>query len=436
MNKKRLWIGLGLAVVLIVVVIGYGWHGGTSSQAKFRTLPVMRGELFIGVTATGTVEPVEIIDVGAQIVGSIRSFGPDPDREGKTIDFRSRVKKGAILAQLDDSPHRAEWDKAKANLKLAEAELSHYQAKLRQAKRDMARAEELRDTDSVADYENAVSSLDVARADLTMAEAKWEQAKIATKQAEINLNYTIIRSPVDGVVIDRRVNVGQTVVAGMNAPSLFLLAKDLRRMLVWAAVNEADIGDIRIGQKVTFKVDAYRDRTFDGKVSQIRLNAGITQNVVSYGVVVDVDNHEGLLLPYMTAKLQFEVARHPNVMLVPNQALRWQPTWDQITPSAREGLTRPEATSKTPVEQHVENAAAQADTEPKVETKSPTVWTLADDGLVRPVAVKTGLTDNMVTEITGGRVKPGDPVIVGTTREAQLDFVSGFINKVTNQKKK
>ena len=141
-----------------------------------------------------------------------------------------------------------------------------------------------------------------------MAEAKLDQAKIAAKQAEINLTYTTIPSPIDGIVIDRRVNVGQTVVAGMNAPSLFLLAKDLSHMRVWAAVNEADIGEIKVGQKVTFTVDAYRDRTFTGKVSQIRLTPVSSTNVVTYGVMVDVDNADGKLLPYMTAKLQFEVA--------------------------------------------------------------------------------------------------------------------------------
>ena len=138
-------------------------------------------------------------------------------------------------------------------------------------------------------------------------------------------------------MIDRRVNVGQTVVAGMNAPSLFLLARDLGHMLVWSAVNEADIGDVKVGQPVTFTVDAYRDQTFSGKVSQIRLNASLQQNVVTYGVMVEVDNPDGKLLPYMTAKLQFEVARRRSAILVPNQALRWQPTWRRYR--NRPGLT-------------------------------------------------------------------------------------------------
>src|SRR6185295_4023905 len=281
-----------LVIVLctsIAGVFGFNyWRDGMSDKPQFRTLPVMRGDLFIGVTATGTVEPVQIIDVGAQIVGSIKKFGPELERTDKTIDFCSQVKQGAVLAQLDDLPHRAELEKTIVNEKLAEAELAHSRARQKQMARAYKRAIALRGTDSEADYEKAEAEDAMAKADVAMHEARVNQARIAKKQAEINLCYTVIRSPVDGVVIDRRVNVGQTVVAGMNTPSLFLLAKDLKQMLVWAAVNEADIGDIHMGQVVTFTVDAYRDRTFTGKVSQIRLNASLANNVVTYGVIVDV----------------------------------------------------------------------------------------------------------------------------------------------------
>jgi HlyD family secretion protein len=429
-RKKRLTI---IAAAAIVFLVGAQyWRAGLAQRPKFRTVPVMRGDLFIGVTATGTVEPVEIIDVGAQIVGSIKSFGPDADRPGKTIDYRSRVKQGDVLAQLDDLPARAELDKARVNLQLAEAELRRDRSKQKQAESNFRRAKELQGTDSVAEYENAASQQEMAQAETAMGEAKVEQAKIAVQQAEINQGYTVIRAPVEGVVIDRKVNVGQTVVAGMNAPSLFLLAKDLSHMLVWAAVNEADIGDVKVGQKVTFKVDAYRDRTFTGKVSQIRLNASSQQNVVMYGVVVDVDNTDGKLLPYMTAKLQFEVARRPNAILVPNQALRWQPTWDETSPWAREGLTRPTPTAAGQAEHGDETGES---TEPKVETETPTVWTIAGDGLVQPVAVKVGLSDGMVTEITAGELEPGDAVVVNVMREAAPDFVSSFVSKVTDNKK-
>jgi HlyD family secretion protein len=422
------------SVVIVAVVTGlvgahYYWYGGTG-RPSFRTLPVTRGDLSINFTTTGFVEPVETIDVGAQIVGSIKSLGPDPDRPGKTVDYRSRVKAGMVLAQLDDLPHRAEVEKARATLRLAEADLNHYRARQKQTERDFKRAEQLRDTDSAAQYENAMAEMEIAKADMAMSEAKVEQAKITLKQAEINLSYTTISAPIDGVVIDRKVNVGQTVVAGMNAPSLFLLARDLSHMQVWAAVNEADIGDVKIGQTVTFKVDAYRDRTFSGKVSQIRLNAGLQQNVVTYGVVVDVENPDGKLLPYMTARLEFDMARRSNVLRVPNQALRWRPTWEQITPSARTGLKSPTLAAAG---QDAPEGTSE-ETEPKVDVGSPAVWKIAEDGLVRPVFVKVGLSDGIMTEIIGKELKPGIELATNVIQEAKPDFVSSFISKVTDSK--
>jgi HlyD family secretion protein len=433
-------LGFLLAAGIAGAAVAHYWHDSFSERPTFRTLPVMRGDLFIGVSATGTVEPEQIIDVGARIVGSVKSFGPDPDREGKTIDYRSRVSEGAVLAHLDDLPQRAELEKAQANLLLAEAELSHCRAKQKQMDRAFHRAKQLRDTDSAAEFEKAEAEDEMARADVAIAEAKLEQAKIAKTQAEIHLEYTIIRSPVNGLVIDRRVNVGQTVVAGMNAPSLFLLANDLSHMLVWAAVNEADIGDVHLGQKATFTVDAYHDRTFSGKVSQIRLNASLQQNVVTYGVIVDVENSDGKLLPYMTAKLQFEVARRPAAVLVPNQALRWQPTWFQISPSAREGLKPPGSLAAEPGKAVALRPATQdeetdEDAEPKIDPGSPTVWVIAKDGLVRPVPVKVGLSDGMVTEILSGEVEPGDAVVTKFVRKAEPDFVTSFVSKVTGSSK-
>jgi HlyD family secretion protein len=419
------------SLVIVAAITGlvgarYYWSGG-ANQPNFRLLPVSRGDLFVNFTTTGFVEPVETIDVGAQIVGSIKQLGPDPDRPGKTVDYRTRVKAGAVLAQLDDLPHRAEVDKARASLKLAEAELNHYRARQKQTERDFHRAEQLRDTESAAQFENAMAELEIAKADLAMSEARLEQAKIALKQSEINLGYTTISAPIDGVVIDRKVNVGQTVVAGMNAPSLFLLARDLAHMQVWAAVNEADIGEVKIGQAVTFKVDAYRERTFSGKVSQVRLNAGLQQNVVTYGVVVDVENPDGKLLPYMTARLEFDMARRLNVLRVPNQALHWRPTWEQITPTARAGLKSPTLAPARP-------EGASEETEPKVNVGSPAVWQIAEDGLVRPVLVQVGLSDGILTEVTSKELKPGMELVTNVTEEAKPDFVSSFISKVTESK--
>ena len=355
-------------------------------------------------------------------------MGPDPERPGKTVDYRTRVKAGAVLAQLDDSSARAELDKARAALKLSEAELNHFRVRQKQTEREFERAKQLKDTESAAQFDNAQAEAEIAKADLAMAEAKVEAAKAAVSQANLNLGHTTITAPIDGVVIDRKVNKGQTVMSGTGAPSLFLLAPDLGHMKVWGAVNEADIGDVTKGQAVTFKVDAYRDRVFSGKVSQVRLNAGREQGVVTYGVVVEVENPDGKLLPYMTARLNFTMARAANVLRVPAQALHWRPTWEQISPAARAGLKSP-----TPAAAGSE-AGAGEEGEPKVDVGSPAVWRIAEDGLVQPVFVKTGLTDGIVTEVSSKELKPGVELVTNVIQEAKQDFVSAFVSKVTESK--
>ncbi|MFV1966948.1 MAG: efflux RND transporter periplasmic adaptor subunit [Pirellulaceae bacterium] len=410
-------LGILLAATVTCGLGSWYWWSRREETPSFRTLPVDRGNLLIAISATGTVEPEEVVDVGAQIVGRIESFGPDKENEGTTIDYGSRVKQGDVLAQLDDSSQATERDKSNASLKLARAELQRYQAKLRQAERDFKRAEVLRDTNAESEYDMARAEYEMAEAEVAVAEAKLEQANIAMQQAEINLGYTIIRAPIDGVVIDRRVNAGQTVVAGLNAPSLFLLARDLDRMRVWTAVNEADMGDIHVGQRATFQVDAFRDDTFEGRVSQVRLNAAMSNNVVTYGVMVDIDNTEGKLLPYMTANLEFEVAGRSDVKMVPNQALRWKPALGQVSPSVRKHI----------VEAH---GSADPGLEDQVRFDSPAVWVVAEDGFVRPIEVAVGLSDGTMSEIVKGDLEPGMHVVVGTVREARKDFVSSFVSRV------
>jgi HlyD family secretion protein len=423
-----MWAGKMKTLLFLTAVIagaaGVGawyWTASPEEGPQFRQVRVSRDALLISVSATGTVEPVEVIDVGVQIAGRIECFGPDPAKPGETIDFCSEIEQGTILAQIDDSPYQIELDRTKADLRLAKAELARYQARLAQAERNYQRAELLRETNPESDYDRALAEHEMAKADVQVGQARLEQAELAVEEAEVNLGFTVIESPIDGVVIDRRVNVGQTVVAGLNAPSLFLLAKDLSQMQVWAAVNEADIGDIHVGQPVTFRVDAYRDRSFTGTVSQIRLNAGMSHDVVIYGVMIDVDNTDGKLLPYMTASIQFEVARRTNILRVPNQALRWRPRPEQITPEYRARF----------VPDDTDGESAALDEEGKVVVDSPTVWAVADDGLVRPVEIDAGLTDGMFTELLDGDLKEGDQLVAATIREAEQDFVSSFVSKVT-----
>ncbi len=335
------------ALLVLVLAAGGGlgvwyWQSQHGPRNTFRTAAVERGDLLATISATGTTEPEEVIDVGAQVAGRIEKFGRDPNDSRKAIDYGTEVEEGTVLAQLDDSLYRAKVEQCKANLARAEADLKQLEAKHVQAEHDWQRARALlaRGAGTQADYDLALATYDSARAAVGVGKATIEQMKAALAEAETNLGYTTIRSPVKGVIVDRRVNVGQTVVASLNAPSLFLIAKDLKRMQVWASVNEADVGNIRRGQPVRFTVDAYPGEVFTGEVAQVRLNASMTNNVVTYTVVVSTDNSSGKLLPYLTANMQFEVSRRNNVLLVPNAALRWRPKPQQVAPDAREDFLK------------------------------------------------------------------------------------------------
>ncbi len=413
-----------LAILLLVVLLGglgiYWWQRSDKSSTVLRVTPVTRGDLLITISATGTVEPEEVIDVGAQVAGKIEVFGKDPRNNGKTIDYTTPVEEGTILAHIDDSLYTADRDQAaaqveqaKANVLRAEADLLQMKAKLLQAENNWQRAKELGPSRalSATDYDSYKAAYETAKATVTVGEATIVQtqksvlqAEATLKRSQTNLSYCTIRSPVKGVIIDRRVNIGQTVVASLNAPSLFLIAKDLKKMQVWASVNEADIGNIQPGQTVSFTVDAYPGRTFRGKVNKIRLNASMTQNVVTYTVEINTDNSDGKLLPYLTANVRFEVAQRKNVLVVPNVALRWTPTQEQIAPGAREKRMNKE--SRKP-----------GATRPAAQT-SGRLW-IKDGSFVRPADVNIGLTDGSLTEIQGDILKEGTKVVTGEIEQSQ-----------------
>ena len=262
-----------------------------------------------------------------------------------TLSIRARrsamaraFEPGTVLARIDGALFQARLDQARGRVTKAEADIEQAQAKLRQADRELDRCRKLmvRKTIAAQEYDTTLANYESARATLAVNQGALAVARADLEEATVNLGYTTIRSPVKGIVLDRRINVGQVVVASLNAPSLFLIAKDLSRLEIWSSVNETDIGSIHEGQPVTFTVSALPRDTFEGKVSQIRLNASMTQNVVTYTVVVAVDNSAGRLLPYLTARLQFEVERRKGVLLVPNAALRWQPLVRDVVPEARE----------------------------------------------------------------------------------------------------
>lgn len=400
-------------------VVGWFYFRGTQAKetsASFRTAVVERGDLLVTISATGTVEPEEVVDVGAQVAGQIVAFGKDI--QGKTVDYGSLVEEGSVLARIDDSLYAAEvaqaeaqLQAAKANLLRAEADLEQLKAKLQQAERDWNRAQKLGPSEALsqASYDSYRSAYEIAQANLAVGRAAVMQARAGVAQAEANLRraqrnltYCTIRSPVKGVVIDRRVNIGQTVVASLNAPSLFLIAKDLRRMQVWVAVNEADIGRIRPGQPVTFTVDALPGQTFKGEVGKIRLNASMSQNVVTYTVEVVTDNSDGRLLPYLTANVRFELERREGVLLVPNSALRWRPKAPKLVGEGQEqGRLKQVPSAQRGLDSGGDGAGRGV------------VWALSDDGDIHPVHVRVGLTDGARTEVDGDGLREGMKVIVG-----------------------
>lgn len=403
-------------LVIILILVGLGILSGFTIKNRSQktngliTKILQKGELIATVTATGTIEPEEVVDIGAQVVGIIDKFGQDPTDTSKQIDFGSMVEPGTILALIDDSLYRARLDKAiavveqsKARVALAEADVVRAEAndkesaaKALQAERDFARAKRLNATGALAeqDFDAFKSSYEVTKAEIAVTKAAIRQAQatlnaaiktqIGTeadqREAQRNLEYTIIRSPVKGVIVDRRVNVGQTVISSLNAPSLFLIAKDLKKLQVWASVNEADVGRIQKGQAVRFSVDAFPGEEFKGEVEQVRLNATMTQNVVTYTVVVTTDNPGDKLLPYLTATLKFEVGRRSGCLLIPNSALRWQPPSIPLI--------------EQPLFDHG------------------TVWVMIN-GSVKPVSIRTGLSDGKFTEVVEGELREGDHVVVG-----------------------
>ena len=424
------------------------WRGISASsvpEIHFRTVPIEKGDLTVSISATGTVEPEEVVNVGAQVGGMIQAFGSDPADSTKSIDYGTIVQKGTVLARIDDAPYRAAVSRARAQVEYseagvqqaesqvlqaeanalrAEADIEQLSARLQLAEREFTRTAMLltKSATSASDHDTAEASfatakaalavgkatiiqtkaaIDDAKANVAKMRAGLSDAKVSLKTAEINLGYCTITSPVDGCIIDRRVNVGQTVTASLSTPSLFLIAKDLNKVQVWTSVNEADIGKVQKCQKVCFRVDAYPNRVFQGEVSQIRLNAMMTQNIVTYTVVVSADGSQGLL-PYLTANVEIEVDRRQKVLLVPNGVLRWQPEPEQILPEFRETLRIDEDT--------------QSET---ANSNSGVIW-IAQDGFARPINVVTGISDGSRTEITGEGLSENLLIITGIEQKENV----------------
>jgi HlyD family secretion protein len=314
-----------LPIVILLAVIGAGgavfYANRPEKEPTVSTLTVSRGDIVDGVGATGTLQAVTTVTVGTQVSGIVQEL---------YADFNSIVKKGQVVARLDPSILQTQVETANANLNNANANLERQRVTLEDARQKLTRARELhaRQLTTKVDLENAELAVKTAEAQLKSTESSIVQAKAAVNKAEVDLDHTVITAPIDGIVIKRSVDRGQTVAASMSAPELFIIAADLTQMQVNASIDESDVGRMRPGQVVTFRVDAYPNETFHGHVKQVRLNPVTVQNVVTYSTVIDVPNPELKLKPGMTAQVTIEIARRQNALRVPNAALRFRPTKD------------------------------------------------------------------------------------------------------------
>lgn len=383
LDRPRHRRALSWAVIAsVAIAIGItAWELTPSRGAggKYRTVAATRADVTQTVSANGTLNPVVLVNVGTQVSGTVKKLH---------VDFNDRVKAGQVLLELDPALLEAQLRQDEANLASAKASLNLAAA-------NEARSKTLWEQDSIAKQ-----VLDTAVQARESGEAQVKQSEAQLAKDRTNLDYSVIRSPVSGVVVNRAVDLGQTVAASFQTPTLFQIAQDLSKMQIDSSFAEADVGNIKIGQPVQFTVDAFPERTFRAIVKQVRLNPTTVQNVVTYDVVVAVDNPDQILMPGMTAYVNVQVVQHKDVLTVPNAALRYRP------PDTVEVAARGKSPSRAAV-------------------RSGTVYVLEGRQL-RTVPVQTGISDGRVTEIVSGQLKAGDPVVV-SAEAGQSDTSQGTL---------
>jgi HlyD family secretion protein len=377
MKRKAL---VSIILVVAIGIVAFIALRNKENGVKFKTAKITRGDIQAVVTATGTVNPVISVQVGTQVSGRIQYL---------YVDFNSPVKKGELIAQIDPAIFDAQFQQAKANVLNARANVMKAETSLLDAKRIFNRNKELlaEKVVSQSDFDTAETNRDAAEAQLSAAKAQVALSEAALKYAETNLFYTKIISPVDGIIISRNVDVGQTVAASFQTPTLFLIAQDLTKMQIDTNVSEADIGRVRVGEAVEFAVDAYPDVVFKGTVSQVR-NAPITlQNVVTYDVLINVENKDLRLKPGMTANVSIIVATQSGILRIPNAALRFRPADQKMSTT---------------------------------EQKGPGVW-IVENEKPKQIKVKTGISDGNNTELVQGELKEGQDVIIESIAKGKAE---------------
>ena len=475
-----------VAVILVAVVLFAAFGLNRKDKTQYFTARVERGDIRAVVEATGTINAVTSVQVGSQVSGNIYRLH---------ADFNSKVKRGQLIAEIEPSlfqgallQAKADNENAKANVASAKANLEKAKAMLAQAKADYERTLSLTKQGVMsqqqldlakANYDSAVAGVSAAGAQVTQAVAQVEQRKAAVSVAQTNLDHTYIYAPIDGTVVNRAIDVGQTVAASLQAPTLFTIAQDLTKMQVYTATDESDVGQIRVGQKVAFKVDAFPRETFNGTVSQIRMNPTTVQNVVTYNTIIDFDNPELKLFPGMTAYVTIPVASARDVIKIPNGALRYTPDLkpDELRALLKEngieaaggrrraaqgeGQGQPGTPAQAPAQPATQASGgpAQAQGQPRASgpgaqvasgaaprtgghragqggeqpgggvaphEAAPTdlgiIWTQLADKTLKPVQVRTGITDHTVTELVQvlhGDLKEGDELIIGASKSGR-----------------
>lgn len=414
MKRLLIWM-IVLATIAAGGAAGYNrfYSPRSGANGKYRITTVRRGNIRLVVNSTGTVQPVRSLQVGSFVSGPIQQV---------FVDFNARVKAGQVMAQIDPRNYKAAVEHEEASVAHSKADIERITALLEQAARNEQRAIKLRaiqkDSISEIDLDQNVTERKSLAAQLKLAQATVRECEANLATSRTNLDFTDIKSPADGVVIDRKVDPGQTVAAQFQTPVMFVVAPDLeKKVYIYASVDEADIGLIREAQKrsepVTFTVDAYPKDVFEGKIAQVRLNPTTVQNVVTYTVVVESSNAELKLLPGMTANLSFQIEKHLNVLSIPNAALRYCPKPEEVRECDRailEGTSGDGATNR----EATDAATATADASAAIRNRTRKhVW-IADGELLSAVEVVIGLSDKSSTELVSGELTEGQELISGT----------------------
>lgn len=400
-----------IALIIIVAFIGFkmcGGKGDAPGGEVFNTEKISRDNLIITVSATGSLEPRNSVDVGSEMSGIVDSV---------LVDFNDHVKSGQILATIDTTKQKAEVEQSKASLEAANAQVLEAKATVMEARNELTRLKKVwelsnKKVPSQTELDSAEATLQRALAAEESANAQVSQAKATLEANETDLGKMVIRSPIDGIVLDKDIETGQTVAASYETPLLFTIAEDLTKMELSVDVDEADVGLVEAGQEATFTVDAYPDKTFNAKILQVKYGSEETDGVVTYETLLSVDNKEMLLRPGMTATAEIIVKNIENAILVPNAALRFEPPMMANAPEAsskdERGLMSRLMPGPPPMRENNKNKKPE---ENGNGTKK--VWVLSNNHPM-PVPITTGLTDGNMTQVTGGELQPGAEVITGT----------------------